>query len=139
MGPITTITEAEYYQKLGKSHNPPDADMMEEAFDKEYYKLYDEVEAIFDRCGKNDAFGDGDFCLSPHIAKSRGLGLEVTNTGIVSPALLEELSSAIRISAPGWEVYLGSGNFDFAVFISADSALLWRRDPAVLPLFAGIQ
>ena len=138
MVPITSINKAEHARKLKQPHNPPDADMSEEAFDAEYYKLYDEVGAILGRHGKNDAYGDEDYCLTPHISKSRGLGLAVTNPGIISPALLEELSSAIRRSASGWEVYLGSDNYDFGVFISADSALLWRRDPGILPLLVEI-
>ena len=119
---IRTISKADHHHKLDRPHNPPESNLSDEEFDVEYYKLYDQVEEIMSRQGENNAFGDGDYCLEPHIANSRGLHLEVTNPNIITRDLLTELSDSIGRIDPRWEVYLSSGDFDFGVFISATEA-----------------
>jgi len=123
---ILPLSKAEHYLKIGEAHNPPDDTTSEDEFDREYYRLFEEVEKIMARYGDNDPYEQGDYSLEPHISQSRGLGLVITNPGIPSPALLDELSEAIRRTDPRWEVYLGSGEFEFGIFISAEKALVWR-------------
>lgn len=134
MTPIHQLTEEDYYQKLDQPHNPPGSDLGEEAFDAEYYRLYDEVGSIFARYGENNAYGEGDYYLEPHIVDSRGLGLEITNSRIVTPNLISELSDAVRRIDPRWEIYLGSGVFDFGIFVSASEAKIWKSDNSSLQL-----
>ena len=135
MTPIHQLTEADYYHKLDQPHNPPESDLGEEAFDAEYHRLYDEIEPILARHGQNNAYGEGDYYLEPHIADSRGLGLEVTNPRIITPNLISELSDAVRRIDPRWEIYVGSGEFDFGIFVSASEAKIWKRDNSSLQLY----
>jgi hypothetical protein len=129
---IQQLSEEDFYQKLGQAHNSPGSDLSEEEFAAEYYRLYGEIEIILARHGKNDAYGEGDYYLEPRIVDSRGLGLEVTNPNMISPKLISELSDAVRRINPLWEIYLGSGECDFGVFVSASGAKMWKRDDSSL-------
>ena len=126
MIPVLPLSKADHNLKIGNAHNPPDEKTSEDEFDREYYRLFEEVEKIMGRYGTNDPYEQGDYHLEPRISQSRGRGLVITNPGIASPALPDELSEAIRRTGPRWEVYLGSGEFEFGIFISAEKALVWR-------------
>lgn len=132
MHPIVTISEADHDCKIDRPHNPPESNLSEKEFDAEYYKLYDEVEEILARYGENNAYGEGDYYLEPHISNSRGLGLEVTNPQIITIELIRELSDAVRRIDPKWEIYLGSGVFDFGIFISATETQVWKEEDSTL-------
>ncbi|HEY1121679.1 MAG TPA: hypothetical protein VGE67_08770 [Haloferula sp.] len=126
MIPILPLSKSDHNLKVGKAHNPPDKTISEGDFEAEYYRLFDEVEKIMARYETNDPYEQGDYYLEPRISNSRGLGLVITNPDIASPALLHELGEAIRRTDLRWEVYLASGEFEFGIFISAESALVWR-------------
>lgn len=127
-----TISEADFYRKLGEPHNPPESNVSEEVFDAEYYRLYDRVEKVLEHCGENNAYGEGDYCLEPHISASRGLGLTITNPGIISPELFEQLGECIRDTDTRWEIYLGSDEYDFGIFISSTEVLIWKNQDSSL-------
>lgn len=134
MTPIIQLSEAEYYDRLDQPHSPPEGDDSKMAFEAEYYRIYEEVESILARHGENDAYGEGDYNLEPHVTDSRGLGLEVTNPTIVTSRLIDELSDSLRRIDTRWEIYLGSSNYDFGIFISADEAKIFERDGSSLQL-----
>ena len=130
---ILELSEEDYYAKLDKAHNPPDASMTEAAFDDEYYALYRRVKAIMSEHGTNDPYDQGDYTLEPHIAESRGLGVSITNAAIVTPTLLQTLQGVVAQHAPKWEIYLGSSNYDFGLFIGPDSIRMHRNTRDQLP------
>ncbi|HEY1083027.1 MAG TPA: hypothetical protein VGE29_12220 [Prosthecobacter sp.] len=112
--------------------------MSNEAFDEEYYALYQRVEAIMSYHGTNDPYGQGDYTLEPYISESRGLGVSITNDAIVTAILLQELQSAVSQHAPQWEIYLGSGNYDFDLFIGPDCIWMNRNTPELLPQLSAL-
>jgi hypothetical protein len=128
MIPILPLSKANHDLKIHKAHNPPDETTPGEEFDSEYYRLFEEVEKIMARHGKNDPYEQGDYYLEPQISESRGLGLVITNPDIASPALLDELSEAIQRTDSRWEVYLASGEFEFGIFVNGEKALVWRAE-----------
>jgi hypothetical protein len=133
MIPILPLSESDHDLKIDSVHNPPDETTSQEEFDKEYYRLFEEVEKIMARYGENDPYEQGDYYLEPQISESRGLGLVITNPNIASAALLSDLSEAIRRTDPRWEVYLGSGEFEFGIFVNAEMALVWRSEGLGFP------
>ena len=128
MIPILSLTESDHDLKIDSDHNPPGETTSRDEFDREYYRLFEEVAEIMARHGANDSYEQGDYYLEPQISDSRGLGLVITNPDIVSPALLGQLSEAIRRTDPLWEIYLGSGEFEFGIFINAEKAFVWRAE-----------
>ena len=134
MTPIHHLSKADYYQKLDLPHDWPDEGVDEDALATEYYALYNAIEPILAQCGVNNAYGQGDYFLEPHLANSRGLGLEVTNPRIVTSELIDALSNAVNQFAPRWEIFLGSGECDFGIFISASEAKIWKSEDSLLPL-----
>jgi hypothetical protein len=65
--------------------------------------------------------------------KSRGLGVSITNDGMVVPSLLKTLQNIVADYAPQWEVYLRSAQCDYGIFIGPDG-IWWHRDsPYLLP------
>lgn len=138
---IIPLSQDAYYERLNRPHNPPDANVSEEAFEAEYHLLYDQLEKILNQFGENNAYGEGDFNLEPALADSRGLGLEISNDEFISEALLKDLQELLLKEAPAWEIYLGSGQYDFGIFISVENIWLHRTsreilaqlDPVILP------
>ena len=129
---VIEISTQEYLERIDKPFNPPAADMPEEEFDREYYALYDLVEPLMARHGENDAYGQGDYCLEPAIARSRGLGMEITNPIIITYQLLEELQGILAIHAPNWEICLRSGEFDYGIFIGPSEVRVQRDNSELL-------
>ena len=128
MIPILSLSEPDHDLRIDNAHNPPDKTTSQDEFDREYYRLFEEVEKIMVRYGTNDPYENGDYYLEPRISDSRGLGLTITNPDIASPALLDEPSEAIRRTDSRWEVYLASGEFEFGIFVSAEKAWVWRSE-----------
>lgn len=65
--------------------------------------------------------------------RSRGMGFEVSNSKIVTMDLLHGLQKLVSESAPEWEIYLRSDNFDYDVFISPSAVRIYRDNPELLP------
>ncbi len=124
---IISLSEEEYYKHLERPHNPPDPSMPEADFEAEYDALYDRVEAIMTEHGDNSPYSDGDYNLEPYIAPSRGLGFEITNPSIVTESLIRRLQALTIQHAPLWEIYMGSCNFDFGIFIGPESIRMNRH------------
>jgi hypothetical protein len=129
---LLEISDKEHGERLDQPFNPPDVDMPEDEFNLEYYSLYDRVDLVMARHGVNDAYGQGDYCLEPYIARSRGLGMEVTNPDIITHKLLEELQDILAAHARNWEIYLRSGEFDYGIFIGASAVRLQRKSKVLL-------
>lgn len=110
--------------------------MSKAASEEEYYALYQRVKAIMSEHGTNDPYGQGDYTLEPHIAESRGLGVSITNEAMVTATLLQKLQATVSHYAPQWEIYLGSENYDFDLFIGPDSIWMHRNTPNLLPLLS---
>ena len=132
---IIPLTEEAYYQRLNSPHNPPSGELVGEAFDSEYYRLYDLVKSAMKDYGKNDAYGEGDYNLEPHISDSRGLGFEVSNESIIGEKLLLNLQEVLVHHAPEWEIFLGSAYYEFGIFIGPVSIWMHRCHEGVLPQF----
>lgn len=130
---ILQLSEEDYYTKLGEANNPPDPSVQTAAFDDEYYSLYERVKVVMSGYGENDPYGQGDYYLEPHIAQSRGLGLSISNAGIVTSELLQALQGIVSQHAPLWEIYLGSSEYDFGIFIGSESIWLHRNSSDLLP------
>lgn len=130
---IIPLGQDAYYERLNCPHNPPGLDTSKEAFEAEYYLLYDQLEKLLDQCGENNAYGEGDFYLEPALVDSRGIGLEITNNMFISEKLLTDLQGLLLKEAPGWDIYLGSGQYDFGLFIGGESIWLYRTNQEVLP------
>jgi hypothetical protein len=128
---IHTLSEENYYKHLKRPHHPPDDAMPEADFEAEYDALYDRVEANMSEHGENSAYSDGDYNLEPCIAKSRGLGFEITNPSIVTESLLRRLQALIIQHAPLWEIYMGSCHYDFGIFIGPEKIQM-NRHPGLL-------
>jgi hypothetical protein len=130
---IISLSEDDYYAHLDKPHNPPDSSVAASAFDEEYYGLFQRVAAIMSEHGDNDPYDQGDYTLEPHIAESRGLGLSITNAAIVTELLLRKLQCVVSQFAPDWEIYLGSSQYDFGIFIGPTSIRMHRNNIELLP------
>ena len=130
---IIALSKDDYYEHLDKPHNPPDEAIPTATFDEEYYRLFDRVSSIMCEHGDNNAYGEGDYNLESGIARSRGLGLEITNASIVTEHLLRRLQTVVCQHAPDWEIYLGSAQYDFGIFIGPTIVRLYRRSNNVLP------
>ena len=124
---INALSEEAYYTHLDRPHNPPDPAMPTDAFDAEYYRLFDRVVAIMSEHGENNAYGEGDYCLEPHIVQSRGLGFEITNPSIVTEHLILRLQALVAQHAAAWELYLGSCQCDFGIFIGPTTISMHRH------------
>lgn len=129
---VIEISTQEYLERIDKPFNPPGADIPEEAFDREYYALYDLVEPLMASHGENDAYGQGDYYLEASIARSRGLGMEITNPAIITHKLIKELQGILAVHAPNWEIYLGSGEFDYGTFIGLSEVRVQRNTSELL-------
>ncbi len=101
---IVELSETDYYAHLERPYNPADAATTEAAFDEEYYALFRRVAAVLCEHGTNDPYNQGDYSLEPHIAKSRGLGVSITNAAMVTPNLLRILRDVVSQHAPTWEI-----------------------------------
>ena len=130
---ILALSEDDYYEHLDRPHNPPDETIPKAAFDEEYYRLFDRVASIMSEHGDNDSDGEGDYYLEPGITQSRGLGFEITNGSIVTEQLLRRLQALVFQHAPDWEIYLGSAQFDFGIFIGPTSIRMRRHNNNLLP------
>jgi len=129
---ILEISDEEHLERIDRPFNPPEEDVSDEDFEREYYALYELIEPLMARHGVNDAFASGDYYLEPSICRSRGLGLEINNPAIVTRALLDELKTLVAKHAPGWEIYLRSDNFDYGIFIGPTEILLQRNNRELL-------
>ena len=127
---IIEIQEDAYSRRLKEPHNPP-LSVDDKLFQKEYYKLYNFIETALSEYGKNDAYGQGDYYLENSVIASRGLGFEVTNDEIVTPAFLSRLQNIV-IQNPSWEILLQSGKFDWGIFIGPDKIYLYRQSDDLL-------
>jgi hypothetical protein len=130
---IISLAEEDYFQRLNSPHNPPSREVLGEAFDSEYYRLYDLVKSVMKDYGENDAYGEGDYNLEPHIADSRGLGFEISNESIISERLLLSLQGVLVHHAPEWEIFLGSALYEFGIFIGPGSIWMHRLHDGILP------
>ena len=130
---ILNLTREECSHRLDTPYNPPDSSISDQAFDAEYYLLFDKLEEYFAAHGKNDAFGQGDYYLEPSIMRSRGIGFEISNSEIVTMNLLHGLQKLVAENAPEWEIYFRSDNFDYDVFISPSAVRIYRDNPDLLP------
>jgi|GEM_PF-1842556 len=130
---ILQLSEEDCTAKLAKPYNPPDASVDKAAFEEEYYALYQRVKTIMSDHGTNDPYGQGDYTLEPYMAESRGLGASITNDAIVTAELLHKLQAAVSQHAPQWEIYLGSGDYNFDLFIGPEIIWMHRNTPDLLP------
>ena len=127
---IIEIQEDAYSRRLKKPHNSPISvdDML---FQKEYHILYNNIETALLEYGKNDVYGQGDYCLENSIIASRGLGFEITNDKIVTQAFLSRFQNIV-IKNAGWEIFLQSGTFDWGIFIGHSIIHLYRKSGDLL-------
>ena len=130
---ILNLSREECSHRLDTPYNPPDSSISDQAFDAEYYLLFDKLEEYFAAHGKNDAFGQGDYYLEPSIMRSRGIGFEISNSEIVTMNLLHGLQKLVAENAPEWEIYFRSDNFDYDVFINPSSVSIYRNTLNLLP------
>lgn len=130
---IFNLTREDCSLRLDTPYNPPAPSINDQAFAEEYYHLFDKLEEFMSAHGENNAFGQGDYYLEPSIMRSRGMGFEVSNSKIVTMDLLHGLQKLVSESAPEWEIYLRSDNFDYDVFISPSAVRIYRDNPELLP------
>ena len=130
---ILNLSREECSHRLDTPYNPPDSSISDQAFDAEYYLLFDKLEEYLAAHGKNDAFGQGDYYLEPSIMRSRGIGFEISNSEIVTMNLLHGLQKLVAENAPEWEIYFRSDNFDYDVFINPSSVSIYRNTLNLLP------
>jgi hypothetical protein len=130
---ILNLSREDCYLRLDTPYNPPASSITDQAFDEEYYLLFDKLEEFMAAHGKNDAFGQGDYYLEPSIMRSRGMGFEVSNSKIVTMDLLRGLQKLVSENAPEWEIHLRSENFDYDVFISPSAVRICRDNPDLPP------
>jgi hypothetical protein len=128
------LTEKEHSEKLNKPHNPYDSQISDEEFLMEYDLLFERIEAILSEFGKNDPYGQGDYNLEPATSgKSRGFGVEISNAKMLTKVFLLRLQMLLRTYAPMWEIYLRSDQYNYGIFVAADTIRFYRNTDQLLP------
>lgn len=125
------LASDDYYEHLGRPHNPPPDSVSDAEFETEFYTVSDAVSAILSEFGENDPFGDGDYNFDPGWTRSRGIGFEISHIDFLSDELVARLRDLLLLHHPEWELYIACPSR--GLFISHETIRYWFPSPSETP------
>jgi hypothetical protein len=134
MTPIE-IDQQTYYARLNTPYNPPENGVDDE-FELEHASIYSLLDALLEQRGMNDPYGEGDYFLDSYVSATRGIGFEVSQDAFVTHDLLVDIQKMLKANGPSWEIFIQSQAFEWALFVNADSVLLYRSSKESLSSLA---
>lgn len=127
---VRRITLQELYSKLDTPYNPPGCAKEDESACKAFYGEWHDVrngmQAVLERFGEHDDYGQKDFHLGDTAMLSRGIGVTFTNQTLLEPKVLEAVAAYLAALPEDYEVnitFQRDGEDDHDLFMSRNTVL----------------
>jgi hypothetical protein len=143
--PITTIDERRRDEYLQAGYNPRQPDSDHEQFSKEWFGVFDRLEAALSRHWKR-GIGNGDFFLDSDMVPHRFLCVEVSKPQMLTGQLLRIVHEVVvsceqpyAVDVCNSWVFLktedGTAHPHFNIFIEKDRILIYSESDSLIAKF----
>ena len=127
---FTPIANDDVRTRLRQPYNPPriGSEADERTFRAELFGVRGILNNVLSKHGKEDAFGDADYCLSSDWTFSRAIAVTVTSATFLTIGLIEDIQAALKTIGGDYEVYLSHfmrGVPKWDVFVNARDCLVF--------------
>src|SRR5580698_961503 len=104
---IITISEQEGGERLNQPYNPPalGPELDKEQFEGEWLEVRNGLQKVLDGFGEFSDYGDADYCMGTQMTLSRGIGFEITSSGMLKKNLIPAIQAFLKSIPANYEIY----------------------------------